>query len=470
MSKAEWDEIKEMWAREVDDYLLKAATEDLNNYPEEVQRVIIEEAHKRGLVDSNGRLVEKSLGTCKNHPGIQALDRCTDCMGAFCSDCLTVIGDDKYCDSCNSVIFREEVTLPCKEASDAFKIAIIGLFIIAIILEPIAILKALKAKKMINANPRLTGSGKATAALIIGIIRLLLEIFLILVVSIHNYNNYRLSAHRTQGMHNVTLVPARVHLADKVISIGNPFPELEFNDIDGNLVNIGNLKGKVVLIDFWATWCGPCKAETPRLLSVYKDYHDKGLEIIGISLDKDRQKLNAYLEKHEIKWPNYYDGKGWKNEISTRFGINSIPNMLLVDSQGILKETGLRGDRIREAVSQLIQGNIVQPAPDKQEQNDRKDKTGFDFKQQRFDPPSTLTISVRSIDSDTGQVIVNGCDTQRPTTPFTWDWGDEQVTSGFFPQQHTYSDLTKNYIIMVTSHYSGGGMNTAQTLASFTTP
>jgi len=94
----------------------------------------------------------------------------------------------------------------------------------------------------------------------------------------------------------------------------------------------------------------------------------------------------------------------------------------------------------------------------------------FDFKHQLFDPPSTLTISVQSIDSDTGQVFVNGCDTQGPTTPFTWDWGDEQVTSGFFPQQHTYSDLTKNYIITATSHYSGGGTDTAQTLARFTAP
>ena len=182
MSKAEWNEIKEMWAKEVDDYLLKAATEDLNNYPEEVQRVIIEEAHKRGLVDSNGRLVEKSLGTCKNHPEIQALDKCTDCMGAFCSDCLTVIGDEKYCDSCNSAIFREEGTLPCKEARDALICAIFGLVFMGIILEPIAIFKAFKAKDMIKKDPRLTGSGKATVALIIVIIYFLKIIILFSVV------------------------------------------------------------------------------------------------------------------------------------------------------------------------------------------------------------------------------------------------------------------------------------------------
>ena len=182
MSEIELDQIKKMWAKEIDNYLLKAATEDLSNYTEEVQRVIIEEAHKRELVDSNGRLVEKSLGTCQNHPGIQALDKCTDCMGAFCSDCLTVIGDEKYCDSCSSVLFRDVETLPCKEASDALKCAVFGLVFIGIILEPIAIFKAFKAKDMINKNPRLTGSGKATAALIIAVIYFLEVIILFSVV------------------------------------------------------------------------------------------------------------------------------------------------------------------------------------------------------------------------------------------------------------------------------------------------
>ncbi len=94
----------------------------------------------------------------------------------------------------------------------------------------------------------------------------------------------------------------------------------------------------------------------------------------------------------------------------------------------------------------------------------------FDFKHQLLDPPSTLTISVQLIDSDTGQVIVNGCDTQGPTIPFTWDWGDETIEQGWFPGQHTYTDLTKNYIVTVTSHYSGGGTDTAQTLVRFVAP
>jgi hypothetical protein len=130
---------------------------------------------------------------CKNHPGVQAVDRCAGCAEAFCPDCLVDIQGRKYCGACKVMAVQgqpmiEEATIPCKEAKDALIMSIIGLFCFGFILGPIAIVKSLKAKKMIEANPRLSGSGQATAALIIGIIGTVFG-FLGLIIQIARLSN-----------------------------------------------------------------------------------------------------------------------------------------------------------------------------------------------------------------------------------------------------------------------------------------
>ncbi len=117
---------------------------------------------------------------CKNHPQVAAVDRCAGCAESFCANCLLDIKGQKYCGSCKTLavtaqpVVAEAATMPCQEANEALKYAIVGIFCFGIILEPIAISKALKARRMIEMNPRLTGAGKATAALIVGIVALLL--------------------------------------------------------------------------------------------------------------------------------------------------------------------------------------------------------------------------------------------------------------------------------------------------------
>ena len=117
---------------------------------------------------------------CRNHPAAPATDRCSSCMEPFCGNCLVTLRGRKFCGSCkvtalgSGVPVVEGATEPCPEAGEALKYAIIGIFCFGIILEPIAINKALKAKKMIAANPNLTGEGKANAALVIGILGLVL--------------------------------------------------------------------------------------------------------------------------------------------------------------------------------------------------------------------------------------------------------------------------------------------------------
>jgi thiol-disulfide isomerase/thioredoxin len=135
-------------------------------------------------------------------------------------------------------------------------------------------------------------------------------------------------------------------------AVGKPL-ELSFTAVDGTRIDLKDLAGKVVLIDFWATWCGPCVAEVPNLKKVYETYHPKGFEILGISLDDKKGHLLAFTKKHEMPWPQYFDGKHWNNEISFRFGISSVPTTWLVDKKGVLRYTDGR-HQVESAVQRLL--------------------------------------------------------------------------------------------------------------------
>ena len=130
--------------------------------------------------------------------------------------------------------------------------------------------------------------------------------------------------------------------------------ELKFTAVDGREVDLAKMRGKVVLIDFWATWCGPCVAELPNVLKAYTELHPKGFEIVGISLDSDKTKLEKFLKDKGMEWPQFFDGKGWKNEISSGFDIHSIPAMWLVDKKGMVVDTAARGG-LEEKVAKLLE-------------------------------------------------------------------------------------------------------------------
>ncbi len=130
-------------------------------------------------------------------------------------------------------------------------------------------------------------------------------------------------------------------------------PVLKFIDTQSKSVDLAALKGKVVLIDFWATWCGPCVAEVPNVVKTYNALHSKGFEIIGISLDSDKAALTKFAKDKGMTWSQYFDGKGWNNAMATKFGIHSIPAMWLVDKKGKLASTDARGELEAEVIKLL---------------------------------------------------------------------------------------------------------------------
>ncbi len=127
--------------------------------------------------------------------------------------------------------------------------------------------------------------------------------------------------------------------------------------MDGTAFDLASLRGKVVLVDFWATWCAPCVAEHPRLLAAYRKYHDRGFEVVGVSLDNNRQQLEQYLTQHNIPWITLHPNqRGKQNPALERYGIISIPVVILIDRQGRVITTEARGEGLDQLIEAALAG------------------------------------------------------------------------------------------------------------------
>lgn len=133
--------------------------------------------------------------------------------------------------------------------------------------------------------------------------------------------------------------------------IGKKAIDFQVEDLNGEALSIGKFHGKIVLLDFWATWCAPCRAEMPFVKSTYQKYKNQNFEIIGISVDRDLNELTTYLETKGITWPQYYDSGG---QISNLYQVQAIPTTYLIDSKGIIRYANLRGNALENAVRQLV--------------------------------------------------------------------------------------------------------------------
>ncbi len=138
------------------------------------------------------------------------------------------------------------------------------------------------------------------------------------------------------------------------LRVGIEFPDFQVYDIDGKSLSLDQFNNKVVLIDFWATWCPPCVDEMPNIVKAYKKYHDKGFEIIGISLDQNKKKFLRFIEDNDMTWRQFYDGKGGNNELARKYSIDSIPSTFLLDKNGKIIAKNLRGPALEEAIKEAV--------------------------------------------------------------------------------------------------------------------
>lgn len=143
----------------------------------------------------------------------------------------------------------------------------------------------------------------------------------------------------------------RYEVVDKPFIFSGP-------SIEAQEISMEKLRGKVVLIDFWASWCGPCMAEVPNIKEIYKKYHEQGFEIIGINLDESVDALKDTIKKHGMTWPQHFDGGNPEGGWARKFGVTAIPTMWLVDKKGMLKELNARED-----LASKVEKLLAEPAP-----------------------------------------------------------------------------------------------------------
>ncbi len=140
----------------------------------------------------------------------------------------------------------------------------------------------------------------------------------------------------------------------KKTAIGQPAMDFTQNDVNGKPVSLSDYRGQVVLVDFWAAWCGPCRGENPNVVEAYNKYNKKGFTVLGVSLDKDKARWLEAIEKDGLTWTQVSDLKYWDNEVAAMYGIRSIPANILVGKDGKILAKNLRGKALHEELAKIM--------------------------------------------------------------------------------------------------------------------
>lgn len=137
-------------------------------------------------------------------------------------------------------------------------------------------------------------------------------------------------------------------------SVGAVAPEISLKTPQGETLSLSSLRGKYVLIDFWASWCGPCRAENPNVIKVYNKYKDKGFEILGVSLDKEENAWKQAIAQDGLPWKHVSDLKYWQSEAAVTYSVQAIPQTFLIDKEGVIVAKGLRGAELEEKLAEVF--------------------------------------------------------------------------------------------------------------------